>query len=197
MPKQKRKASRCQGNFLNCANAMESNQSIPAFVCLQSGAGNQRLINFRGPRLRYRRSRRSLGVLAPLDHSGCAPARLGPISAFSRLPTRGEGDTPVVQITNLGRLLSPEINTRVVRSFVASLALGELLRKTIENILLMLSSLLRYRRSRTTSRQQQHFVSLVFRFWQPASRDALELTGIPCFPHPERSVTTPAGSCSD
>ena len=46
-------------------------------------------------------------------------------------------------LPKLGKLLLPEINTRTVQSFVTSLALGGLLRKTIENILLTLSSLLR------------------------------------------------------
>ena len=46
-------------------------------------------------------------------------------------------------LPRLGRLLLPEINTRIVQSFVTSLALGGLSRKTIENILLTLSSLLR------------------------------------------------------
>jgi integrase len=46
-------------------------------------------------------------------------------------------------LPKLGKLLLPEINTRTVQSFVTSLSLGGLLRKTIENILLTLSSLLR------------------------------------------------------
>jgi len=46
-------------------------------------------------------------------------------------------------LPKLGRLLLPEINARIVQSLVTSLALGGLARKTIENILLTLSSLLR------------------------------------------------------
>jgi len=54
-----------------------------------------------------------------------------------------ESHLPAHILPKLGRLLLPKINTRLVQSFVTSLALGELSRKTIENILLTLSSLLR------------------------------------------------------
>jgi integrase len=46
-------------------------------------------------------------------------------------------------LPKLGKLLLPEISTKIVQSFLTSLALGGLSRKTIENILLTLSSLLR------------------------------------------------------
>jgi hypothetical protein len=50
-------------------------------------------------------------------------------------------------LPKLGRLLLPEISTKVTQTFVTSLALGGLERKTIENILLTLSSLLRTARA--------------------------------------------------
>ena len=46
-------------------------------------------------------------------------------------------------LPKLGKILLPDINTKIVQTFVTSLALRGLQRKTIENVLLTLSSLLR------------------------------------------------------
>ena len=56
-------------------------------------------------------------------------------------------------LPRLGGLPLPEINTRLMQSFVTSLALKGLSRKTVENILLTLSSLLR------TARAWDYFTS--------------------------------------
>src|SRR5258708_13384867 len=45
-------------------------------------------------------------------------------------------------IPKMGKVLLPEINTRLVQCFVTSLAIRGLSRKTVENLLLTLSSLL-------------------------------------------------------
>jgi integrase len=46
-------------------------------------------------------------------------------------------------LPHLGKLTLPEINTKLVQAFVTSLATGRLSRKTIENVLLTLSSILK------------------------------------------------------